>query len=96
MLAWGSYCKGAFFRGLARLIPKSYFNEQFREVGVMQVVIEYAPVWHATDTLIGLRSARNALANRDLALRVITKTYSLRPGAVKEMHRSYKKSDYVA
>ena len=95
MLAWGSYCRGRFSES-GSAYSKSYFNEQFREVGVMQVVIEYAPVWHATDTLIGLRSARNALANRDLALRVITKTYSLRPGAVKEMHRSYKKSDYVA
>ena len=67
----GAVTAGGVFPSLVGLF-KSYFNEQFREVGVMQVVIEYAPVWHATDTLIGLRSARNALANRDLALRVIT------------------------
>jgi len=51
-------------------------------------------VWLATDTLVGLDGARKALANPNLASRVIAKTYSYMPDPVTEVHRSQRQHDH--
>ena len=79
---------------MARLILESRFKEQFREVGVMSDALEDVPVWLATDTLVGLDGSRKALANPNLASRVIVKTSSHRPEPVTEAHRSQRQHDH--
>ena len=84
----GAVIAGGVVPRLARLIPESRFKERFLEVGVMSDALEDVPVWLATDTLVGLDGARKALANPNLASRVIAKTSSHRPEPVTEAHRS--------
>ena len=52
------------------------------------------PVWLATDTLVGLDGAWKALANPNLASRVIAKTSSNRSEPVTEAHRSQRQNDH--
>ena len=77
-----------------RLILESRFKERFREVGVMSDTLEDVPVWLLTDTLVGLYEARKALANPNLASRVIAKTCSYMPDPVTEVHRSQRQHDH--
>lgn len=79
---------------MARLIPESRFKERFREVGVMSDALEDVPVWLATDSLVGQDGARKALANPNLASRVIAKTSNHRPEPVTEAHRSQRQHDH--
>lgn len=72
----GAVIAGGVVPRLAQLIPESRFEERFREAGVMRDVLEIVPVWLATDTLMGLYGARNALANPNLTSRMIAKTSS--------------------
>lgn len=90
----GAVIAGGVVPRLARLIPESRFKERFREVGVMSDALEDVPVWLATDTLVGLDGARKALANPNLASRVIVKTSSHRPEPVTEAHRSQRQHDH--
>ena len=64
------------------------------DVGVTSDALEDAPVWLATDTLVGLDEARKALANPNLASRVIAKASSHMPELVTEMHRSQRQQDH--
>ena len=79
---------------MARLILESRFKERFREVGVMSDTLENVPVWLVTDTLVGLDEARKALANPNLASRVIAKTSSHRPEPLTEVHHSQRQQDH--
>ena len=79
---------------MARLILESRFKERFREVGLMSDALEDVPVWLATDTLVGQDGARRALANPNLASRVIAKTSNQRPEPVTEAHRSQRQHDH--
>ena len=79
---------------MAGLILESRFKERFREVGVMSDALEDVPVWLATDTLVGQDGARKALANPNLASRVIAKTSNQRPEPVPEAHRSQRQHDH--
>ena len=79
---------------MAGLILESRFKERFREVGVMSDALEDVPVWLATDTLVGQDGARKALANPNLASRVIAKTSNQRPEPVTEAHRSQRQHDH--
>ena len=90
----GAVIAGGVVPRLARLIPESRFKERFREVGVMSDALEDVPVWLATDTLVGLDGARKALANPNLASRVIAKTSSHRPEPATEVHRSQRQQDH--
>ena len=56
--------------------------------------LEDVPVWLATDTLVGLDGAKKALANLNLASRVIAKTFSHRPEPVTEAHHSQRQNDH--
>lgn len=90
----GAVIAGGVVPRLARLIPESRFKERFLEVGVMSDALEDVPVWLATDTLVGLDGARKALANPNLASRVIAKTSSHRPEPATEVHRSQRQQDH--
>ena len=79
---------------MARLILESRFKERFREVGVMSDALEDFPVWLATDTVVCLYGARKALANPNLASRVIAKTSSHRHEPVTEAYRSQRQHDH--
>ena len=92
----GAVIAGGVVPRLARLIPESRFKERFLEVGVMSDALEDVPVWLATDTLVGLDGARKALANPNLASRVIAKTSSHRPEPATEVHRSQRQQDHDA
>ena len=60
----------------------------------MSDTLEDVPVWLLTDTLVGLYEARKALANPNLASRVIAKTFSHRPEPVTEAHHSQRQNDH--
>jgi glucokinase len=90
----GAVIAGGVVPRLARLIPESRFEERFREAGVMRGVLENVPVWLATDTLIGLYGARNALTNPNLVSRVVAKSTSYRPKLEKEMRLRQRQNDH--
>ena len=62
--------------------------------GIKNLICDDFPMWLATDTLVGLDGARKALANPNLASRVIAKTCSYMPDPVTEVHRSQRQHDH--
>ena len=59
-----------------------------------RTALEDVPVWLAADTLVGQDGAKKALANPNLASRVILKTSNHRPEPVTEAHRSQRQHDH--